>query len=79
MLWAFVARGKNKGIKLTPHRYVRDGGRFHLARTKEGPYIAVDCEEDVIAHLRRGLCLRMSNRSERYPPSLVQPKSVKGW
>ena len=79
MLWTFVSRGKNKGVRLTPHRYVRDNGRFHLANAKEGPYVAVETEAEIVAQLRKGLCLRMSNRSEGYPPSLISPKSIKGW
>ena len=79
MLWAFVCRGKNRGIRLEPHRYVRDGGRFHVAKAKEAPPIAVHSEAEIIRYLQRGLSLRMSNRSEGYPPSLIKPKSIKGW
>jgi hypothetical protein len=79
MMWSFVRRGKNKNIKLTPHRYVRDGGRFHLAKTKEGPYIAVASEAEIIPHLRRGIGLRMSNKTEDYPPSLIIPRHINGW
>lgn len=79
MMWTFVCRGKNKNIKLTPHRYVRDGGRFHLAKRKEGPYIAVASEIDIISHLRHGLSLRMSNKAEEYPPSLIIPRHINGW
>jgi hypothetical protein len=79
MLWTYVSRGKNKGVRLTPHRFVRDNGRFHLANAKEGPYVAVETEAGIVAQLRRGLSLRMSNRDEGYPPSLISPKSIKGW
>ena len=79
MLWTYVSRGKNKGVRLTPSRFVRDHARFHLAASKEGANVAVSTEAEIVAHLRRGLSMRMSNRSEGYPPSLISPKSIKGW
>jgi hypothetical protein len=79
MLWTCVSRGKNKGVRLMPHRFVRDNGRFHLAISKEGPYVAVETEAEIVAQLRRGLSLRMSNRNEGYPPSLIFPRSINGW
>lgn len=79
MLWTYVSRGKNKGVRLTPHRFVRDNGRFHLAESKKSPHIAVTTEAEIVAQLRLGLRLRMSNRAEGYPPSLICPRSIKGW
>lgn len=79
MLWTHVCRGKNKWVRLTPHRFVRDNGGFHLAKSKKGPYVAVTTEAEIVAQLRRGLSRRMSNRAEGYPPRLISPKSVSGW
>lgn len=78
-LYAHVCRGKNKDTLLTPHRYVRDGGRYHLAMRKGGPYVGVDTEEQVINLLKENYRLRMSNRQEKYPPSLISRNAIHGW
>jgi len=77
MLYAIVNRGSNAGIRLTPHLY--KDSRFRVAKRKEGPYIAVDTEEAIPSYLREGYRLRMSNPKQGHSPSLIRPKSIRGW
>jgi hypothetical protein len=75
MLYAVVWRGKNFGIRLTPHKY--KDGTYHVAR-KKGEYIHVGFDE-IIPRIRDGYGLRMSNPSEKHPPGLIMPQSIQGW
>ena len=76
MLFAIVWRGKNIGLRLTPHKY--KNGIYHVARKKGGPYFDVDLDE-IPSWIERGYGLRMSNTSENHPPGLIMPQSIRGW
>ena len=75
-LYAIVQRGKNAGIRVTPHKY-RDG-KYHVAREKEDSPVRVDADE-VKSYIRRGYGLRMGNRLAGHPPGLFMPQSIYGW
>jgi hypothetical protein len=77
MLYYDVRFGKNAGIRLTPHRF-RDG-RFRASRGKSGPHKHVQTVEELIALIRQGQMVRMSNPEAGHPPSLISPKSIEGW
>lgn len=78
-LYTIIARGKNKGKYLYPHRhedrmYVVSPDRF------ERNYVRIAELKDVPAWLAKGYSLRMSNLPEGITaPSLITPTSVKGW
>jgi hypothetical protein len=75
-LYAVIARGKNKGLKLYPHRhedemYVVSPTRF--ARD----YVRVPSKEGLAEWLSQGYGLRMSNSDAGVSaPSLVRPASI---
>jgi hypothetical protein len=77
MMFAIVSRGKKCGIRLLPHRY--KDNRYHVSLGKEGPYIPVSDDRDIPSYLANGYSLRMSNRVESHNPSLISPKSIRGW
>jgi hypothetical protein len=76
MLFFVVARGKNAGIRLTPHRF--KDGMYHVLRRKGDTPIPVKNEDDVEDYLDRGYLLRMSNRREHHPPSGIASDSIQG-
>ncbi|MCB9845502.1 MAG: hypothetical protein H6811_05920 [Phycisphaeraceae bacterium] len=72
-----VARGKDKGIHLWPHRH--DDGQYVASPTKfESDYIRVPTIDGLIVHYRQGLKIRMSNPNERprSGPSLIDPQNL---
>jgi hypothetical protein len=77
MLFATVSRGKNRGIRLLPHRFRDD--RYHVQLGKQGPYIPVADSRDIPCYLANGYSLQMSDRAESLTPSLIRPESIRGW
>lgn len=78
MLFATVRRGKRTGVRLFPHRYKADD-RFHVSLTRQGPHIPLADDRDIPEYLANGYSLGMSNRSEKYNPTLIKPESIRGW
>jgi hypothetical protein len=76
MLSFEVWRGKNRGIRLTPHLF-RDG-TYHVERKKGDTPIRVKNENELRSYVDRGYHLRMSNREERLSPSLIAQDSIQG-
>jgi hypothetical protein len=76
MLYAEVRRGKNTGIRVTPHKY--RNGKYRVATKKEEPYVEVDLDE-IVSWIKRGYGVRMSSRLDRHPPGLIRPQSIRGW
>jgi hypothetical protein len=73
-----VSRGKNKGIFLSPHRYEDSFFRAHKTHSrKDQSGKQVKTEEELIALVRLGFYVRMSNRDVGHPPSTVKPEIVK--
>jgi hypothetical protein len=77
MLFATVSRGKNRGIRLLPHRFKDD--RYHVQLGKRGPYIPINDSRDIPCYLANGYSLQMSDSAERLAPSLIRPESIRGW
>lgn len=77
MLFATVSRGKNRGIRLLPHRFKDD--RYHVHLGKQGPYIPLADSRDIPAYLANGYSLQMSDRAESSTPTLIRPESIHGW
>jgi hypothetical protein len=77
MLFATVSRGKNRGIRLLPHRFKDD--RYHVQLGKRGPYIPINDSHDIPCYLANGYSLQMSDRAESLTPSLIRPESIRGW
>ncbi len=77
MLFATVSRGKNRGIRLLPHRFRDD--RYHVQLGKQGPYIPISDSRDIPCYLANGYSLQMSDRAESVTPSLIRPESIRGW
>jgi hypothetical protein len=59
MLFAIVSRGKNRGIRLLPHRFKDD--RYHVQLGKRGPYIPINDSHDIPCYLANGYSLQMSD------------------
>jgi hypothetical protein len=76
MLFAIKSRGKNRGIRLLPHRFKDD--RYHVQLGKRGPYIPITDSGDIPCYLANGYSLQMSDRAES-TPSLIRPESILGW
>ena len=78
-LHAIIARGKNKGKYLHPHRH--EDGMYVVSPDRfEKNYVRVANLEDLPAWLAKGYSLRMSNPPEGITASsLIGPTSVKGW
>lgn len=77
MLFAIVSRGKKAGTRLVPHRFKDD--RYHVHLGKKGPYIPVTDYRDIPSYLSNGYSLQMSERGDSPSPSLIRPKSIRGW
>lgn len=77
MLFAIVARGKNRGARLLPHRFKDD--RYHVQLGKRGPYIPVTDSRDIPSYLANGYSLHMSDKAESHAPTLIRPESIRGW
>ncbi|WP_120010071.1 hypothetical protein [Teichococcus vastitatis] len=74
-LHAFVQRGKNKGLKLTPH--VHEDGCYVVSPTRyEEDYIRVPADQPLERYLQQGLRLRMS--APIHGNSLIVPTSIFG-
>jgi hypothetical protein len=74
MLFAIVSRGKNRGVRLFPHRFKDD--RYHVQLGKQGPYIPVSDLRDIPRYLANGYSLQMSGGESL---SLIRPQSIRGW
>jgi hypothetical protein len=77
MLFATVSRGKKAGTRLLPHRF--QDNRYHVQLGKEGPYIPLSDYRDIPSYLANGYSLQMSNKAESHNPTLISPRSVRGW
>jgi len=77
MLFATVSRGKNRGIRLLPHRF--KDNRYHVQLGKQGPYIPINDCRDIPCYLANGYSLQMSDSAESLTPSLIRPESIRGW
>ncbi|MGY4349725.1 hypothetical protein ACVWXM_006218 [Bradyrhizobium sp. GM7.3] len=75
-LYAVIARGKNKGIKLYPHRH--EDGMYVVSPTRfERDYIRIPSKEGLVEWLSKGYRLRMSNSVAGVSaPSLIRPTSI---
>jgi hypothetical protein len=75
-LYAVIARGKNKGLKLYPHRH--EDGMYVVSPTRfERDYVRVPSEEGLAEWLSKGYRLRMSNSAAGVSaPSLIRPASI---
>jgi hypothetical protein len=78
MLFAIVRRGKKAGIRLVPHRYKEDD-RYRVSLGRKGPYIPIADEGDIPDYLANGYSLSMSSGAEGHNPSLIRPRSIRGW
>jgi len=77
MLFATVRRGKNTGTRLLPHRFEDD--RYRVSLTREGPDIPLANPHDIPDYLANGYSLRMSSAQKSPRPTLISPKSIRGW
>jgi hypothetical protein len=77
MLFTIVERGRNRGMRLLPHRFKDD--RYHVQLGRRGPYIPVSDSRDIPSYLANGYSLHMSDRVEGHAPSLVRPEAIQGW
>jgi len=77
MLFAMVRRGKLAGTRLLPHRFEDD--RYHVSLRREGPDIPLANPQDIPDYLANGYSLRMSNPAQNHRPTLISPKSIRGW
>ena len=77
MLFSIVTRGKHSGIRLLPHKF--QDNRFHVCLGKGGPHIPISDDRDIPDYLANGYSLHMSNAGEKHKPSLIHPKSIRGW
>jgi hypothetical protein len=77
MLFAVVARGKNLGARLVPHKF--KDNRYHVHLGKKGPFIPVSDYRDISSYLANGYSLQMSNGGRNHNPSLIRPESILGW
>lgn len=72
-----VKRGQNAGIKLTPHLYKDGYFRAYLTHSrKDRTGKRVKTEKELIALVRAGYHVRMSNTKHGHSPSTVQPEIV---
>jgi hypothetical protein len=75
-LYAVIARGKNKGIKLYAHRH--EDGMYVVSPTRfERDYVRVPSKEGLAERLSKGYRLRMSNSVAGVSaPSLIRLTSI---
>jgi hypothetical protein len=72
-LYYEVRYGKDKGMKLKPHRY--PDGRFRMRRKAGDPWISVE-EGQIESYLEKGYILRMSAKG--HSASGICPESIEG-
>lgn len=75
--YALVTSGREKGIRLYPHRY--QDGSYVVSRTRfERDYIRIASVDEIGSYLDKGYSLRMSNPDSEYhrSPSLIAPSSI---
>jgi len=77
MLFATISRGKKAGLRLLPHRF--QDHRYHVQLGKQGPYIPLSDYRDIPSYLANGYSLQMSNKAESLTPTLISPRSIRGW
>jgi len=58
-------------VSVSRHTKYADG-KYRVAKKKEDRPIKVNFDE-IESYIRRGYCLRMSNRLKRHPPGLFMP------
>lgn len=76
-IWAKVARGKNKGETLLPHRHPDADDKFVVSKTRfVKDYVYLDSIGDIPSYLDRGYGLRMSMPRSSVAASLVIPGSI---
>jgi len=74
-IYSRVKRGKKAGALLVPHRY--KDGCYVVGMTRfEEDQIRVGTIEEVIAYIRKGYKLRMSDPEHPAGPSLISPGSI---
>ncbi len=72
-----VTRGKNVGIVLTPHLYRGGYFRAHKTNSRKDPnFKRVVEESELIALVRSGYHVRMSNLAKGHSPSTVKPEII---
>jgi len=72
-LYYEVRYGKDKGMKLKPHRY--PDGRFRMRRKAGDPWVPVE-ESKIESYLEKGYVLRMSGKG--HSMSGICPDSIRG-
>jgi hypothetical protein len=77
MLFATVSRGRKAGMRLLPHLF--QDNRYHVQLGKQGPYIPVPDYREIPSYLANGYSLLMSSRDDSQRPTLISPRSVRGW
>jgi hypothetical protein len=77
MLFAVVSRGKFAGTRLLPHLFKDE--RYRVALNRKGPDIPLANPHDIPDYLANGYSLRMSSVQQSYRPTLISPKSIRGW
>jgi len=77
MLFAVIRRGKYAGTRLEPHRF--EDERYHVSLTRQGPDILLYIPQNILEYLANGYSLRMSNLEQHTKPTLISPKSIRGW
>lgn len=72
-----VVRGRRAGVKLTPHRYEDGFFRAHKTNSRNDPDGKhVRTEAELVALVRLGYHVRMSNPTAGHAPSTVKPVIV---
>lgn len=71
---AKVARGRNKGTPLVPHRYDDGTYKAALSRFDTDPHVRVGTVAELLPWIRQGYGIRMS--APGLPPSLIAPGSL---
>jgi len=72
-----VARGKNAGLSLSPHRYEDGFFQAHKTNSRNDPEgKRVQTEAELVALVRIGYHVRMSNVEAGHAPSTVKPEIV---
>ena len=77
MLFTIVRRGKHAGTRLVPHQF--EDERYRVSLTRQGPEIPLANPRDILDYLANGYSLRMSNVEQKCKPTLISPKSIRGW
>jgi hypothetical protein len=72
-----VSRGKRRGVELSPHLYEDGYFRAHKTNSRNDPSgKKVKTEAELIALVRSGYHVRMSNVAKGHAPSTVKPEII---